>query len=106
MSRWSSSARARVLRGGRLDLLRPACQGPEPAAEFELQRPNRSSTKREQVGGGRSDFAYACFLAHSSLTTPAGTAIAQADVRWQIEKGDEQGKQLVRLDQYQVCKPD
>ncbi|MFZ3492019.1 IS701 family transposase [Streptomyces sp. 5.8] len=78
--------------------------GQEPADGFEHQLLIRRSTHQKQLAGGRFDYEYAYFLVHAPMGTPAGAAIGQAGVRWQIEEDNEQGKQLTGLDQYQVRK--
>jgi SRSO17 transposase len=44
------------------------------------------------------------FLAHAPQTTPIPELIAVAGMRWKIEENNEQGKDLLGLDQYQVRK--
>jgi hypothetical protein len=43
-----------------------------------------------------------CFLAHARHPTPATTLIRVAGTRWKIEENNEQGKDLIGLDQHQV----
>ncbi len=47
-----------------------------------------------------TDITY--FLAHARHPTPAGTLIRVAGTRWKIEENNEQGKDLIGIDQYQV----
>jgi SRSO17 transposase len=47
-----------------------------------------------------ADITY--FLAHARHPTPAGTLIRVAGTRWKIEENNEQGKDLIGLDQHQV----
>lgn len=42
------------------------------------------------------------FLAHARTPTPATTLIKVAGTRWKIEENNEQGKDLLGLDQHQV----
>ena len=44
------------------------------------------------------------FLAHTPAATPIPKLIAVAGIRWRIEENNEQGKDLLGLDQYQVRK--
>jgi hypothetical protein len=47
-----------------------------------------------------SDVTY--FLAHAPDPSPAATLIRIAGTRWKIEENNEQGKDLIGIDQYQV----
>lgn len=47
-----------------------------------------------------TDITY--FLAHARHSTPATTLIRVAGTRWKIEENNEQGKDLIGLDQHQV----
>lgn len=47
-----------------------------------------------------SEVAY--FLAHAPAATPTNTMVAVAGIRWRIEECNEQGKDLIGLDQHQV----
>jgi SRSO17 transposase len=42
------------------------------------------------------------FLAHAPDPSPAATLIRIAGTRWKIEENNEQGKDLIGIDQYQV----
>jgi SRSO17 transposase len=44
----------------------------------------------------------AYFLVHAPTATPTNTMVAVAGVRWRIEECNEQGKDLIGLDQHQV----
>lgn len=44
----------------------------------------------------------AYFLAHAPHTTPTNAMVAVAGIRWRIEECNEQGKDLIGLDQHQV----
>ncbi len=44
----------------------------------------------------------AYFLAHAPHATPASAMVAVAGIRWRIEECNEQGKDLIGLDQHQV----
>ena len=44
----------------------------------------------------------AYFLAHAPHATPTNTMVAVAGTRWRIEECNEQGKDLIGLDQHQV----
>ncbi len=50
--------------------------------------------------GDPTDITY--FLAHARNPTPATTLIRVAGTRWKIEENNEQGKDLIGLDQHQV----
>src|SRR5512135_1486892 len=47
-----------------------------------------------------SEVAY--FLVHAPYTTATNTMVAVAGIRWRIEECNEQGKDLIGLDQHQV----
>jgi hypothetical protein len=47
-----------------------------------------------------TDVAY--FLVHVPVRTPVAVMVAVAGVRWKIEENNEQGKDLIGLDPYQV----
>jgi SRSO17 transposase len=47
-----------------------------------------------------ADITY--FLAHARMPTPPATLIRVAGTRWKIEENNEQGKDLIGLDQHQV----
>ena len=47
-----------------------------------------------------SEVAY--FLVHAPRATPTNTMVAVAGIRWRIEECNEQGKDLIGLDQHQV----
>jgi SRSO17 transposase len=47
-----------------------------------------------------SEVAY--FLVHAPHTTPTNAMVAVAGIRWRIEECNEQGKDLIGLDQHQV----
>ena len=47
-----------------------------------------------------SEVAY--FLAHAPAATATNTMVAVAGTRWRIEECNEQGKDLIGLDQHQV----
>jgi SRSO17 transposase len=47
-----------------------------------------------------SEVAY--FLVHAPAATPTNTMVAVAGIRWRIEECNEQGKDLIGLDQHQV----
>jgi len=47
-----------------------------------------------------SEVAY--FLVHAPHATPTNTMVAVAGIRWRIEECNEQGKDLIGLDQHQV----
>jgi len=78
--------------------------GQDAAKGFEHHLLIRRSTEKKRLAGGRIDYEYAYFLAHAPAGTPAADLIVQAGVRWKIEENNEDGKQLVGLDQYQVRK--
>jgi SRSO17 transposase len=78
--------------------------GQEPAEGFEHRLLIRRSTEKKQLAGGRFDYEVAYFLVHAPTGTPTADTIVQAGVRWKIEEDNEDGKQLVGLDQYQVRK--
>ncbi len=88
----------------RLDRVAVWVKDQEPAEGFEHQLPIGCSKHKRKLAGGRFDFEYAYFLVHAPAATPAGAAIEQTGIRWQIEEDNEQAKQLTGLDQYQVRK--
>ena len=65
-----------------------------PAAGFEHTLLIRRSV------ADPSEVAY--FLAHAPQATPVNTMISVAGTRWRIEECNEQGKDLIGLDQHQV----
>jgi SRSO17 transposase len=81
-----------------------AVTGQSPADGFAHHLLIRRSTEKKQLAGGRIDYEYAYFLIHAPAGTPASEMIARSGVRWQIEEDNEQNKQVVGLDQYQVRK--
>lgn len=78
--------------------------GQAPADGFAHHLLIRRSTEKKHLAGGRIDYEYAYFLIHALTTTPVSEMISRSGVRWQIEEDNEQNKQVVGLDQYQVRK--
>jgi SRSO17 transposase len=78
--------------------------GQGAAEGFEHHLLIRRSTDKKQLAGGRFGYEVAYFLVHAPTGTPTADMIVQAGVRWKIEEDNEDGKQLVGLDQYQVRK--
>lgn len=78
--------------------------GQTPADGFAHHLLIRRSAEKKQLAGGRIDYEYAYFLIHAPIATPVSEMISRCGVRWQIEEDNEQNKQVVGLDQYQVRK--
>jgi SRSO17 transposase len=78
--------------------------GQAPADGFAHHLLIRRSTEKKQLAGGHIDYEYAYFLIHAPTATPTSEMISRSGVRWQTEEDNQQNKQVVGLDQYQVRK--